>query len=150
MTLPDSISFDAFSLVRMHSAKRRRLLEVTLAKFDVSVPSIAVYRYLLSKAYVGKNVETEMEILKDIYNILPFDEKVMITASKLEAKLMKKGLKMELADIITGVTSILNRSLLVSADPSRYTPLTEFGLDVMDLEKFLREVERIIEEELGD
>ncbi|WP_367884775.1 hypothetical protein [Thermococcus sp. JCM 11816] len=39
--------------------------------------------------------------------------------------------------------------LLVTADPERYRALTEFGLDVMELDHFLREVERIVASSLS-
>ncbi len=148
MAFPDSISFDALALVKMHTASRRRLLEVTLAKFNVSISIVAVYRYLVSKAYINRNVETEMKVLKEIYEIIPLSEDIIINAANIEAKLLKKGIRMDMDDLLTGVSAITTRTLLVTADPGRYRHLLEFGLDVVDLEKFLREVERIVEEEL--
>jgi len=148
MTFPDSVSFDALALIKMHTASRRRLLEVTLAKFNVSVSTIAIYRYLVSKAYINKNVETELKILNDIYDVIPLSEDIILNTAKIEAKLLKKGIRMDIDDILIGVSAITTKNLLITTDPERYKPLVEFGLDVVDLDKFLREVERIVEEEL--
>ncbi|WP_457751005.1 VapC toxin family PIN domain ribonuclease [Thermococcus sp.] len=148
MTFPDSVSLDALALIKMHTASRRRLLEVTLAKFNVSVSTIAIYRYLVSKAYINKNVETELKILNDIYDVIPLSEDIILNTAKIEAKLLKKGIRMDIDDILIGVSAITTKNLLITTDPERYKPLVEFGLDVVDLDKFLREVERIVEEEL--
>lgn len=149
MTLPDSILFDATALIKMHTASRRRLLEVTLAKFNVFVPIISVYKYLVSKAYINRNVEDEFRILNEIYTILPLTEEIVLHGAKIEAKLLKKGLRLDVDDILTGTFAIKHRMLLVTADPDRYRALTEFGLDVMELDHFLREVERIVASSLS-
>ncbi|ASJ03389.1 ribonuclease [Thermococcus profundus] len=148
MTLPDSILFDATSMIKMHTASRRRLLEVTLAKFNVFVPVISIYKYLVSKAYINRKIENEFKVLKEIYSVLPLTDDIVIHGAKIEAKLLKKGLRLEVDDILTGTFAIKHRMLLVTADPERYKALTEFGLDLMDLDRFLKEVERMVEEEL--
>ncbi|ALV62445.1 hypothetical protein ADU37_CDS07460 [Thermococcus sp. 2319x1] len=148
MTLPDSILFDATSLIKMHTASRRRLLEVTLAKFNVFVPIISIYKYLVSKAYINRKIENEFKVLKEIYTILPLTEEIVLHGAKIEAKLLKKGLRLEVDDVLTGAFAIKHRMLLVTADQDRYKPLTEFGLDMMELDYFLKEVERMVEEEL--
>ena len=147
-TLPQDVTFDSLALLEMHRASRRRALEVTLARFNVSVSVISMYRYLSAKAYLKRNVERELEVLKDLYITLPLDDEVLSKAAMTEAKLLRKGIMMDLEEVLAGTSAIVHRTLLVTPDVERYKPLVEYGLDVMSLGKFLKEVERMVKEEL--
>ncbi|CAI1492592.1 Ribonuclease VapC4 [Thermococcus nautili] len=148
MPLPPDITFDSITLLKMHTAKRKRQLEITLAKFNVSLSIITVYRYLSAKAYLKRNVERELEVLKDIYNIVPLDDRIIAKGAQIEGQLLQRGLMLDLEDILTASTAIVTNSLLVTDNPKRYEPIRQFGLDTMPLEKFLGELERIVKKEL--
>ncbi|WP_297470975.1 type II toxin-antitoxin system VapC family toxin [Thermococcus sp.] len=148
MPLPPDITFDSITLLKMHTAKRKRQLEITLAKFNVSLSVITVYRYLSAKAYLKKNVERELEILEDIYNIVPLDDRIIAKGAKIEGQLLQRGLMLDLEDILTASTAIVTNSLLITDNPKRYEPIRQFGLDTMPLDKFLNELERIVKREL--
>jgi predicted nucleic acid-binding protein len=132
----------------MHTAKRKRQLEITLAKFNVSLSIITVYRYLSAKAYLKRNVERELEILKDIYNIVPLDDRIIAKGAQIEGQLLQRGVMLDLEDVLTASTAIVTNSLLITDNPKRYEPMRQFGLDTMPLEKFLGELERIVKKEL--
>ncbi|CAB50448.1 type II toxin-antitoxin system VapC family toxin [Pyrococcus abyssi] len=148
MPLPPDITFDSVTLLKMHSEKNKRLLEITLAKFTVYLSMLTVQRYLTARAYLKRNVELEFEVLKDIYNIVPVSEEIILRASKIEANLIRKGVFLDLEDIITAVTAIETGSLLITDEPKKYEPIRRFGLDTMPLDKFLREVELMVEKEI--
>ncbi|NJE10269.1 type II toxin-antitoxin system VapC family toxin [Thermococcus sp. MAR1] len=149
MPLPEDITFDSITLLRMHTAKRKRQLEITLAKFNVSLSIITVYRYLSAKAYLKRNVEGELEVLRDIYTVIPLNDEIIVKAAQIEAHLLQKRKMLDLEDVLTAATAIWSNSLLVTDDPKRYEVMRQFGLDTMPLEKFLRELEIIVERELG-
>ncbi|GAB6102304.1 type II toxin-antitoxin system VapC family toxin [Thermococcus atlanticus] len=148
MPLPEDITFDSITLLKMHTAKRKRQLEITLAKFNVSLSIITVYRYLSAKAYLKRNVEGELEVLRDIYTVIPLNDEIIVKASKIEASLLQKGKMLDLEDILTAATAIWSNSLLITENPKRYEAIRQFGLDTMPLEKFLRELEIMVEREL--
>ncbi|NJE49558.1 type II toxin-antitoxin system VapC family toxin [Thermococcus sp. 9N3] len=148
MPLPPDITFDSITLLKMHTAKRKRQLEITLAKFNVSLSIITVYRYLSAKAYLKRNVERELEVLKDIYNIVPLDDRIIAKGAQIEGQLLQRGLMLDLEDVLTASTAICTNSLLITDNPKRYEPMRQFGLDTMPLEKFLGELERIVKKEL--
>ncbi|NJE54459.1 type II toxin-antitoxin system VapC family toxin [Thermococcus sp. 21S9] len=148
MPLPPDITFDSITLLKMHTARRKRQLEITLAKFNVSLSIITVYRYLSAKAYLKRNVERELEILKDIYNIVPLDDRIIAKGAQIEGQLLQRGVMLDLEDVLTASTAIVTNSLLVTDNPKRYEPMRQFGLDTMPLEKFLGELERIVKKEL--
>ena len=148
MPLPPDITFDSITLLKMHTAKRKRQLEITLAKFNVSLSIITVYRYLSAKAYLKRNVERELEILKDIYNIVPLDDRIIAKGAQIEGQLLQRGVMLDLEDVLTASTAIVTNSLLITDNPKRYEPMRQFGLDTMPLEKFLGELERIVKKEL--
>lgn len=148
MPLPPDITFDSITLLKMHTAKRKRQLEITLAKFNVSLSIITVYRYLSAKAYLRRNVERELDILKDLYTIIPLRDDVVTKGAQIEGQLLQRGIMLDLEDILTAATAIVTNSLLVTDSPKRYEPVRQFGLDTMPLEKFLGELERIVKKEL--
>ncbi|RLF92265.1 VapC toxin family PIN domain ribonuclease [Thermococci archaeon] len=148
MPLPPEITFDSAALLKMHSKSRKRLLEITLAKFNVNISIITIYRYLTARAYLKKNIELEFDILKDIYTIIPLTEDIIIKAAQIEANLLRKGIIMDIEDILTAATAIQTGSLLIADDAKRYDPIRRFGLDTMPLEKFIKEVELMVEKEL--
>ncbi|WP_099209470.1 type II toxin-antitoxin system VapC family toxin [Thermococcus henrietii] len=148
MPLPPDITFDSITLLKMHTAKRKRQLEITLAKFNVSLSIITVYRYLSAKAYLKRSVERELEILKDIYNIVPLDDRIIAKGAQIEGQLLQRGVMLDLEDVLTASTAIVTNSLLITDNPKRYEPMRQFGLDTMPLEKFLGELERIVKKEL--
>jgi len=148
MPLPPDITFDSITLLKMHTAKMKRQLEITLAKFNVSLSIITVYRYLSAKAYLKRNVERELEILKDIYNIVPLDDRIIAKGAQIEGQLLQRGVMLDLEDVLTASTAIVTNSLLITDNPKRYEPMRQFGLDTMPLEKFLGELERIVKKEL--
>jgi predicted nucleic acid-binding protein len=149
MPLPAEITFDSRTLLKMHTASRKRQLEITLAKFNVSLSVITLYRYLSVRAYLKKNVERELEILKDIYTVVPLGDEILVKAAQIEAHLLQKGRMLDLEDVLTAATAICTGSLLVTDDPKRYEVLRQFGLDTMPLEKFLKELEVMVKMELG-
>ncbi|AFK22150.1 type II toxin-antitoxin system VapC family toxin [Pyrococcus sp. ST04] len=148
MPLPPDITFDSSALLKMHSKSRKRLLEITLAKFTVNLSIITLYRYLTARAYLKKNIELEFEVLKDIYTVIPLNEEIIIKASQIEANLLRKGIMLDMEDVLTAATAIYTGSLLITDEPKRYEPIRRFGLDTMPLEKFTKEVELMIEKEL--
>ncbi|ASJ05576.1 MULTISPECIES: type II toxin-antitoxin system VapC family toxin [Thermococcus] len=149
MPLPAEITFDSRTLLKMHTASRKRQLEITLAKFNVSLSVITLYRYLSVRAYLKKNVERELEVLKDIYTVVPLGDEILVKAAQIEAHLLQKGRMLDLEDVLTAATAICTGSLLVTDDPKRYEVLRQFGLDTMPLEKFLKELEVMVKMELG-
>ncbi|EEB74895.1 type II toxin-antitoxin system VapC family toxin [Thermococcus sp. AM4] len=148
MPLPQEITFDSIALLKMHTANRKRQLEITLAKFTVYVPVLSLYNYLAAKAYLKRNVERELGLLKEIYNVVPLSDEIIVRASKIEGYLLQRGLVVDPEDVLAASTAITTNSLLVTESPERYEHMRQFGLDVMPLEKFLREMERIVEREL--
>ncbi|QDA31481.1 type II toxin-antitoxin system VapC family toxin [Thermococcus indicus] len=148
MPLPDDITFDSITLLKMHTAKRKRQLEITLAKFNVSISIITAYRYLSARAYLRRNVEKELEVLRDIYTIVPLEDSIVARAARIEASLLGKGQMLDLEDVLTAATAIETGSLLVTDDPGRYEAMRQYGLDTMSLDRFLRELERIVKREL--
>ncbi len=148
MPLPQDITSDALTMVKMHTASRRRQLEITLAKFNVSISVITLYQYLSAKAYLKRSVENELEVLKEIYTVVPLTDEILLKGAMIEASLLREGIMMDVEDILVAATSITQGTLLVTDDPRRYEPLRKFGLDTMPLESFLRELERIAKREL--
>ncbi|WP_430515250.1 type II toxin-antitoxin system VapC family toxin [Pyrococcus woesei] len=148
MPLPPDITFDSPALIKMHSQSMKRILEITLAKFTVNLSIVTVYRYLTVRAYLKKNIELELDVLKDIYNIVPLNEEIAIKAAQIEADLMRKGMMPDIEDVLTAATAIYTKSLLITDDSKRYEPMRRFGLDTMPLDKFVKEVELMVEKEL--
>lgn len=144
MILFDSIFFDVMVLIKMYIVSRRWFLEVMLVKFNVFVLIILVYKYLVFKVYINCNVEDEFRIFNEIYIIFFFMEEIVFYGVKIEVKFFKKGLRLDVDDIFIGMFVIKYRMLLVMVDLERYRVLIEFGLDVMEFDYFLREVERIV------
>ncbi|AAL80479.1 VapC toxin family PIN domain ribonuclease [Pyrococcus furiosus DSM 3638] len=148
MPLPPDITFDSLALIKMHSQSMKKILEITLAKFTVNLSIVTVYRYLTVRAYLKKNIELELDVLKDIYNIVPLNEEIAIKAAQIEADLMRKGMMPDIEDVLTAATAIYTKSLLITDDSKRYEPMRRFGLDTMPLDKFVKEVELMVEKEL--
>uniref|UniRef100_UPI00006835D2 hypothetical protein n=1 Tax=Pyrococcus furiosus TaxID=2261 RepID=UPI00006835D2 len=146
--LPPDITFDSLALIKMHSQSMKKILEITLAKFTVNLSIVTVYRYLTVRAYLKKNIELELDVLKDIYNIVPLNEEIAIKAAQIEADLMRKGMMPDIEDVLTAATAIYTKSLLITDDSKRYEPMRRFGLDTMPLDKFVKEVELMVEKEL--
>ncbi len=149
MPLPLDITFDSRALLKMHTTSRKRQLEITLAKFNVSISVITLYRYLSVRAYLKKSVERELQVLKDIYTIVPLNDEIVAKGAMIEAHLLKKGKMLDLEDILTATTAIHTGSLLITDKPEKYEPIRQFGLDTMHLDKFLKELEIMVKMELG-
>lgn len=144
--MPKNVSFDALTLVQMHQKKNKRLLELSLAKLNVSVSLVSVYKYLVGRAYLKKDITKDWEVLKEIYHIIPVDDEILIKSAQIDARLLRKGISLDFEDIIIGVTSILNDSVLITPDCKKYDPLRPYGLDIIPFEKFIRELEMLVEE----
>ncbi|MDK2869285.1 MAG: hypothetical protein PWP39_520 [Pyrococcus sp.] len=148
MPLPPDITFDSPALIKMHSQSMKRILEITVAKFTVNLSIVTVYRYLTARAYLKKNIEVELDVLKDIYNIVPLTRDIAIKAAQIEADLMRKGVIPDMEDVLTAATAIYTRSLLITDDLKRYEHMRRFGLDTMPLDKFVKEIKLMVEKEL--
>lgn len=140
MKLSDKIAFDSAALLIMHLKKSRPFLELALVNFEIIIPQPSVYEYLLMKGLIGGNVRAEMEILKEIYHIVPTSDEIMVKSAQIHHLLLKKGIQMNTNDIITGVTAIEENALLVTDDPERYRPLLKYGLNLISLERFFKEL----------
>ncbi|WP_297477659.1 type II toxin-antitoxin system VapC family toxin [Thermococcus sp.] len=149
MPLPLDITFDSVTLLKMHTASRKRQLEITLAKFNVSISVMTLYHYLAVRAYLKRDVEGELKLLRDIYIIVPLSDEILTKAARIEAHLLRKGVILDSEDVLTAATAIHTGSLLVTDDPKRYEPIRKFGLDTMPLDAFLGELEKIVKRELG-
>ncbi|MBC7108892.1 VapC toxin family PIN domain ribonuclease [Pyrococcus woesei] len=140
MKMPKRIMFDSSSLLIMHMKRNKSLLELTLLNFEVLVPQISIYEYLVTKAFLGKNLDHEMALLKEIYQIIPLEDEVLTKSAVIMKNLMKNREKISTIDVLVGVAAIVKNALLITDDPSRYKPLTKYGLDVISIEKFAEEL----------
>jgi len=140
MRIPKRIMFDSYSLLRMHMKRNKSLLELTLLNFEVLVPQISIYEYLVTKAFLGKNPDHEMALLKEIYHIIPLEDEVITKSAVIMKSLLKNRKKIPTIDVFVGVTAIVKNALLITDDPGRYKPLEKYGLDVISIEKFTEEL----------
>jgi len=145
--LPERVSFDPEAFVEINRKRNRDFLEFLLAEFQVTVSFFTVHPYLLGKAYLGRDLESEVRALNEAYTIVYPTKELLMRAIEIEARLIKRGIFLSFDDIVIGVTAIENNALLVSSDPSRYKPLEKYGLNVMGLSSFFDELRELAREE---
>ncbi|ASI98673.1 type II toxin-antitoxin system VapC family toxin [Thermococcus celer] len=146
MVVSEKIMFDSSVLLKIHTKKNSPLLEMVLLKFEPLVSEITLYEYLSTKAALGKDPYKQLLILKEMYQILPLDEKIIVKASVITGKLLRKRVKLHTNDVLVGVTAIVHDALLVVDEPGRYKPLRKYGLDLIDFNSFAREMEHLAED----
>ncbi|MDV3103628.1 type II toxin-antitoxin system VapC family toxin [Thermococcus waiotapuensis] len=143
MKMPKRILFDSSALLRMHTKRNKDLLELALMKFEILVPQLSVYEYLFAKAFLGKNPDHVMAVLKELYHIVPLDDEIIIKSAIITKNLLKSRTKRATGDILVGVTAIVKNALLITDNPELYDPLKKYGLDVISTEKFIGELEQL-------
>ncbi|AAL81330.1 hypothetical protein PFDSM3638_06035 [Pyrococcus furiosus DSM 3638] len=146
--MPRKISFDPPSFIQLTRKQNKELLEFVLAEFEIYLPITTVHAYLLAKAFKGKNPKEEVQKLRDIVKIVDLTDELLGEIAEIDASLIKDGYFFTLEDLITAVSAITSKSLLVvNGNAEKYSPLRKYGLDCVNYEKFLEEVEVLAREE---
>ncbi|WP_461864513.1 PIN domain-containing protein [Thermococcus sp.] len=148
-TLPQKISFDPFSFLKITQRQNKDILEFLLAEFEIHISLPALHSYLLAKAIKGIDISEELEELKEIFKIVETSNELLEKMAKVESVLVKESIFVDFDELITAVSAIVTNSLLVVNDEDyrEYEPFIKYGLDFIGYKKFLEEIEALAEEE---
>jgi len=142
------ICFDPSSFIQLTRKQNKELLEFVLAEFEIYLPITTVHAYLLAKSFKGKDPKKEVQKLRGIVRIVDLTDDLLGEIAEIDASLIKDGYFLSLEDLITAVSAIASKSLLVvSGNAEKYSPLRKYGLDCVNYDKFLEEVEVLAREE---
>ncbi len=147
--LPQRISFDPFSFLRITQRRNKDILEFLLAEFEIYVSIPALHSYLLTKAIRNMDVSQELENLRGIFNIVKASTELLEKMAKIEGVLVRDSIFVDFEVLMVAVSAIVTDSLLVvnEEDSKEYEPFIKYGLDIIGYKKFLEEIEVFAEEE---
>ncbi len=147
--LPERISFDPVSFLKVTRKQNKEVLEFILAEFQVYVPLPSVNSYLMAKSMLNGDVSGELKALKEVFNVVEASDQLMEKMAELGGAIIKGGIVPDFSDLMTAASSILTESLLVANDKrvKKYEIFSKYGLDVIGYTKFLEEIESLVEEE---
>ncbi|WP_297507579.1 type II toxin-antitoxin system VapC family toxin [Thermococcus sp.] len=147
--LPERISFDPVSFLKITRKQNKEILEFILAEFQVYIPLPSANSYLMTKALLKGDVEKEVKTLKEVFNVVEVSNQLMVKMAELGGAFVKEGIVPNFSDLMTAASAILTESLLVASDKKvkRYEMFSKYGLDVISYSKFLEEIESLVEEE---
>ena len=147
--LPEKISFDPVSFLKVTRKQNKDILEFILAEFDVYLPLPSLNSYLMTKVLLGRNADEEIAALKEIFNVVEASDPLMKKMAELGGTLIKKGTVPNFSELMIAASAILTGSLLVVNDKKikRYEIFAKYGLDTISYTKFLEEIESLVEEE---
>ena len=147
--LPERISFDPVSFLKITRKQNKEILEFILAEFQVYIPLPSANSYLMTKALLKGDVEEEVKTLKEVFNVVEVSNQLMVKMAELGGAFVKEGIVPNFSDLMTAASAILTESLLVASDKKvkRYEMFSKYGLDVISYSKFLEEIESLVEEE---
>ncbi len=148
-TLPQRISFDPFSFLKITQRQNKDILEFLLAEFEIYISLPTLHSYLLAKAIRNMNISKELEDLKEIFRIVDTSNELLEKMAKIESVLVKDSIFVDFDNLMTAVSAIVTNSLLVvnNEDSKDYEPFIKYGLDFISYKKFLEEIEALAEEE---
>jgi len=147
--LPEKISFDPLSFLKITRKQNKEILEFIIAEFQVHLPLSTVSSYLMAKAASGKDTNEEIGALREVFNVVDASDQLMEKIAEIGGTLIKEGVVPDFSDLITAASAILTGSLLVVNDKKvrKYDIFSKYGLDVISYTKFLEEIESLAEEE---
>ena len=147
--LPEKIALDPISFLKLTRKQNKEILEFILAEFQVYLPVPAVSSYLITKIALGKDIEEELKILREVFNIVETSDDLMKKMAELGGALVQKGIAPNFSDLIVVASALLTESLLVVNDKhvKKYEIFSKYGLDFISYTKFLEEIESFVEEE---
>jgi len=147
--LPERISFDSVSFLKVTRKQNKEILEFILAEFQVYIPLPSANAYLMTKVLLNGNAEEEIKALKEVFNVVEVSDQLMEKMAELGGALIKEGVVPNFSDLMTAASAILTGSLLIVNDKrvKRYEMFSKYGLDIISYTKFLEEIETLVEEE---
>ncbi|WP_048146752.1 PIN domain-containing protein [Pyrococcus abyssi] len=147
--LPERISFGPISFLKITRKQNKEILEFILAEFQVFLPLPAVNSYLMTKGLLGRDIDEEIKILREVFTIVEVSDQLIRKMAELGGALVKEGIVPNFSDLITAASAIITESLLVVNDKKvkDYEIFSKYGLDVISYTKFLEEIESLAEEE---
>ena len=147
--LPERISFDPVSFLKVTRKQNKEILEFILAEFQVYVPLPSANSYLMTKVLLKGDTSEEIKALKEVFNVVEVSDQLMEKMAELGGALIKEGIVPNFSDLMTAASAILTESLLVVNDKKfkKYEVFSKYGLDVISYTKFLEEIESLAEEE---
>ena len=147
--LPERISFDPISFLKVTRKQNKEILEFILAEFQVYVPLPSANSYLITKVISNGNSEEELRVLREVFTVVEASDELMAKMAELGGALIKEGIVPTFSELMIAASAILTDSLLVVNDKKaeRYEMFSKYGLDFISYTKFLEEVESLVEEE---
>lgn len=129
---------DSLSLVKLHTSYNKPLLELILLHYDVYVHLLSLYEYASGIFYYSPDrMERIISRMKKLYGFITLDEETVLKAARLDATLIKRGLRVSQVDLLVASSAIVHGLTLVTDKPSLYNGLESYGLKIMELSSLL-------------
>ena len=116
--------------------------DLGMEKFGgVRTTCISLYEFLRGLAHLGKSVTEYKAYVESNLEVLPFDNRAIVMASELHAKLRKKGALVEDPDLLIASMCVANGIPLVTGNVKHFERFVQYGLDVRPLDAFIASVQ---------
>jgi len=112
--------------------------DIGIEKFSgVRTTYISLYEFLRGLAYLGKQVGEYKTYLEANVEMLALDNRAVVTASDVYAKLRKRGSLVDDPDLLIASMCIANGLPIVTGNAKHFERFKEFGLSLMEKDDFL-------------
>ncbi len=98
---------------------------------------ISLYEFLRGLAYLEKQVREYKAYVESNLDVLTLDNKAIVKASELHAKLRKKGTLVEDPDLLIASMCVVNETPLVTGNVKHFERFVQYGLTVKPLNEFM-------------
>ena len=134
----EEVLLDTDALIELH--RRPEILSAVLARYRCYISQITLYEYLFGLIYLGRDLDEEKSVLEHVYEVIPVSQPILGRALRVDLELTKRGERLEFRDLIVGATAIELGVSLVTGNLRHFERMSEFGLNVLPLDKLMREV----------
>jgi predicted nucleic acid-binding protein len=112
--------------------------DLGIEKFrGVRTTYISLYEFLRGLSYLGKLVGDYKTYIEANVEMLPLDNKAIVTASDIYAKLRKKGSLVDDPDLLIASMCIANGLPIVTGNVKHFERFREFGLSLKEKIEFM-------------
>ena len=119
---------------------KEKKLSTFVRNYNGFLPDIVLFEYLRGEAYLDRDITREKSYLEDIFVIVILNNDIIIRASELWAKLIKKGVRIPEPDVLIAAYALEMDMPLITLDED-FQRLIPYGLKLADLEKVKNDIE---------
>lgn len=115
--------------------------ELGIEKFSgLRTTHISLYEFLRGLAFIGKDVGAHKAYLEASLEVLPFDNRSVLKASDVYAKLRRKGALVEDPDLVIASICMANGLPIVTGNLKHFKRFEEHGLSLRPKDEFMMAV----------